>query len=334
MELTPDGATVIGAPDTEKDPVKVYALDNTGWNELALYLWGDKELGGGWPGLQVEGTREIAGQTFKVFTVPDAMGRAEHLIFNNNNNGVQLPDLDITFSEQELYVQLTPNGASIIPAPQEGQSSVWYVKNSTGWGENLRFYAWGNNLPELFGGWPGAAASENVTIGGEPYAIFRIGGEFWGSTYNVIPNNKVPAVPESEQVQYDGPAVTISSDYFMDATSSALTITKGVNKIRIYVQDESGWGENLRVYAWGNNLPELFGGWPGAAASGTEEIGGKQYKYFDIAGSNFGLEYNLIFNNQAEGVPEAEKTQFDGPKVTVDRDHYLVVTSSSAVPVN
>ena len=40
--------------DVEHDGYTIYVEDNTTWDELALYAWGDAELGGGWPGRSEE----------------------------------------------------------------------------------------------------------------------------------------------------------------------------------------------------------------------------------------------------------------------------------------
>ena len=47
-------------PDEEThDGYVIYVEDNSTWETLSLYAWGDAELGGGWPGIQVTGTKTI-----------------------------------------------------------------------------------------------------------------------------------------------------------------------------------------------------------------------------------------------------------------------------------
>lgn len=90
----------------------------------------------------------------------------------------------------------------------------------------------------------------------------------------------------------------------------------------VFVMDNTGW-DALTLYAWGNDLPELFGGWPGISPTGSVEIKGITYKYFDTGEANKGLVYNLIFNDNGVG------SQFDGPQnFTLDRDIYLEITES------
>ena len=46
-------------------------------------------------------------------------------------------------------------------------------------------------------------------------------------------------------------------------TQQFVEIEKPADKqFTIYVNNETGW-DNLAVYAWGDGIPELFGGWPG-----------------------------------------------------------------------
>ena len=74
------------------------------------------------------------------------------------------------------------------------------------------------------------------------------------------------------------------------------------------------------IYAWGNDIPELFGSWPGILPTGSVEIKGVTYNYYDTGEANKGLTYNLIMNNNNGG------SQFDLAAVTLDRDYYFRIT--------
>ena len=318
ITATAEGASIAAPP---ANPVTVYVINETGWEQMALYIWGDAELCGGWPGLLPEGEETIFGTTYLKYVIPSAEGKVAHLIFNNNGGGAQLGDLDLTFTKEKYYVKATADGAQEIDAPA-GTPTKWYVKNSTGW-DNLYLYAWSADQPELFGGWPGSAGDGVVTIGGEEFLVFNINPDLYGITYNVIPNNNAGT-------QYDGPAITLDKDYLIEVTADALTIMESAPGVRIYVNDQIGWGDNMRLYAWGSGLPELFGGWPGAAASGTETVGTVTYKYFQTAPESYGLTYNLIFNNKVDAVPAEQQVQFDGPQVTLTKDIFIDVKPNAA----
>lgn len=90
----------------------------------------------------------------------------------------------------------------------------------------------------------------------------------------------------------------------------------------IYVVDHSGY-DALAMYAWGD--AEAFGGWPGIQPTGSIDIEGVSYKYFDTGEANSGLNLNLIFNNNGGGL------QLGDYNVTLDKDYYLELTPDGVV---
>ena len=110
--------------------------------------------------------------------------------------------------------------------------------------------------------------------------------------------------------------VTRWNAYFEEPEDPSEVIHDGY---AVFVMDNTGW-DALTLYAWGNDLPELFGGWPGISPTGSVEIKGITYKYFDTGEANKGLTYNLIMNNNNGG------SQFDLAAVTLDRDYYFRIT--------
>jgi hypothetical protein len=86
----------------------IYVNDLTGWDALGLYAWGDGELFGAWPGEASVGDAMINGVNYKVFLL-DTEGGNYHLIFNNWNNGLQLPDYDIV-ADRDYYFTITADG--------------------------------------------------------------------------------------------------------------------------------------------------------------------------------------------------------------------------------
>lgn len=93
----------------------------------------------------------------------------------------------------------------------------------------------------------------------------------------------------------------------------------------IYVIDETGY-ETLGLYAWGTNLPELFGSWPGEASVGEKTIGSDTYQVF-LLDTETDDTYNLIFNNWNNGSQVADYG------ITVNRDYYLRVTTTGVQEV-
>lgn len=83
----------------------IYAIDETGYDALGLYAWGDGELFGAWPGESCVDEKAIEGNVYKVFLL-DAESGSYSLIFNNWNNGKQVPDFGIT-ADRDYYLRVT-----------------------------------------------------------------------------------------------------------------------------------------------------------------------------------------------------------------------------------
>ena len=92
----------------------IFVNDMTGWDALGLYAWGDSELFGAWPGEASVGDSIVNGISYKVFLL-DTNGGTYHLIFNNWNNGLQLPDYDIV-ADRDYYFNISSTDVSEIQA--------------------------------------------------------------------------------------------------------------------------------------------------------------------------------------------------------------------------
>ena len=92
----------------------IYAIDETGYDALGLYAWGDGELFGAWPGESWVDEKIIDGNVYKVFLL-DAESGSSNLIFNNWNNGLQVPDFGIT-ANRDYYLRVTATAVTeVIP---------------------------------------------------------------------------------------------------------------------------------------------------------------------------------------------------------------------------
>ena len=106
MALGIDDFTITGElPKIPASRHYIFVNDLTGWDALGLYAWGDSELFGAWPGEASVGDSIVAGVMYKVFLL-DTHGGNYHLIFNNWNNGLQLPDYDIV-ADRDYYFTIT-----------------------------------------------------------------------------------------------------------------------------------------------------------------------------------------------------------------------------------
>ena len=327
--------------------IRVYADNQAGWEAIALYQWGtENNLGGGWPGMQPTGTETIAGveYTYFEYAVADVDGKEQNLIFNNNGGGVQTADMPVVFSADvvdHFFVIYNEKDCAVIedplnrepvgetpenpepenpepenPDPETPADPVpvyFYVQDNTGW-EVTNIYAWGDALPELFGGWPGAALETEVTCGGVAYNVVESTATAYDLVYHPIINGS--------GAQYDTPLVTLAKYNFLVAGEASAELGTAP-AVKVYVDDQTGW-DAIAVYSWGDGEP--FGGWPGGTYA-TETVDGTDYKVFTVPAEFFGGSCNLIFNNNGGG------TQLSDYNVRADRDYFLTVTAEGVTPI-
>lgn len=314
------------------DGYAIFVVDNTEYDELAMYAWGDAEAFGGWPGMKPTGKVEIEGVTYKYFDTGAANeGLNLNLIFNNNGGGKQLPDFNVTLN-QDFYLELTPNAVTEFD-PSSVVSHDGYavfVVNKSGW-EELYLYMWGT-VNDLNGAWPGMAPSGTQTINGVTYTYFDLGAANCdaGLEEHIILNNG-----NGKQID-DVVVFGLDRDVYVELTASKAveidpeTYVPGTTEpepepeptpgteYKIYIRNNTGWSD-FYVYAWGDK--EIFGGWPGATSTETKTIGGDTYLVFTVEGD--GETENLIFNDN-------NGTQYDAMAITIDQDYYIVANPEGA----
>lgn len=219
--------------------------------------------------------------------------------------------------------------ASYFIVPEEPEEIVHdgyviYVINNTGW-ESTALYAWGNDLPELFGGWPGVVSTETETKEGQTYIYYDTGKDNKGLTYNLIFN---PNGGEGNQLpDFE---VTLDRDYYLELTEDGVVELNALEPqikhdgFAIFIDDQTTWGA-MALYGWFDGEPELFGGWPGMATpTGQQTIDGVIYNYYDTGEANIGKSSNLILNNNNGG------KQYDVTQLTMNRHYYFRATDDGA----
>ncbi|MBD5163148.1 MAG: starch-binding protein [Bacteroidales bacterium] len=317
--------------EVQHDGYAIFVVDNTGWDGLAMYAYGDAEAFGGWPGIEVTGTQTIDGVTYKYFDTGAANeGLNLNLIFNNNGGGIQLADYNVTLN-QDFYLELTANGVNEFTpsAPVEHDGYTVYVSDLSGW-DALYLYMWGT-VNDLNGGWPGMAPTGKQTINGVEYTYFDLGAGNCnaGLEEHVILNNN-----SGKQVD-DVVVFNLDRDVYVELTSSSAREIDPDNyqpgaapeqpsektEYKIYINNMTGWSR-LYVYAWGDT--ELFGGWPGATATKAVYADNAVWQVYTVMGS--GETENLIFNNN-------NGSQYDALTITLDKDYYIVAQPDKAVQV-
>ena len=306
-----------------KDSYSIYVNNQTGWDELALYAWGDIEgITPGWPGLLPTGTEVINGVTYSVFDMgKDNKDVTMNLIFNNNNNGKQFDAMQGFTLNRDVYLLITEGSFEEVDPnviPYAGYTV--YVDDQTGWDE-LAIYTWGD--AEL-AGWPGIQPTGTKEINGVVYTYFEMGEDVNGASLNLIFNNN----GNNSQLA-DVPVVLERDFYFQITTDGATEVNPDGEPVedegfKVFFEDNSGW-DAIALYYWGDDVADP--GWPGFSPAGTEVVDGVTYSYFELPAELTGKSINTIFNNNGAGV------QFDGPYILIDRDYYFTVTAEGATEI-
>src|SRR5690554_5560190 len=317
--LTESGFEEVDPNVTPYAGYTVYVDDQTGWEALALYTWGDAEVAG-WPGIQPTGTKEINGVNYTYFEMgEDLNGSSLNLIFNNNGNDSQLGDIGVVL-DRDFYFRITTDGGEEVDpegGPIEEEGFKIYVEDNTGW-DGITIHYWGDDVTGT--DWPGIAPAGNEEVNGVSYLYFVLPAELNGKSINTIFNNN------GGGIQFDGPYILIDKDYYFNVTADGATEIvpeEGVSR-KIYIVNETGW-DAIALHYWGDGVTGTD--WPGIAPAGTEEVDGVSYDYFELPASLDGKSISTIFNNNGAGI------QFDGPYILIDKDYFFTVTAEGATAI-
>lgn len=246
---------------------------------------------------------------------------AERTVFNTDATHFDNPGVgnraQVTVPRWESYFKVHEDEPEV-----EHDGYAVFILNESSETE-LALYAWGDGLPELFGGWPGAQPTGTQTINGVKYTYFDTGEANKGLLYHFIPNNN----NNGKQWEGDELALELNANIFIRIDDEGYEVldspspTVKHDGFAVFVKNETTWEDPVTMYMWGDEN-NLNGEWPGMSATGTQVIDGVEYIYFDFGAINEGLNENLIFNNSGNGKQLADFN------FTIDRDLFVVITDS------
>ena len=301
--------------------IKILVNNQTNWDAIAVYAWGDAEAFGGWPGATPIGKETVGDIEYTVFGLTaDRAGKNINLIFNNNGGGKQLADYAITVPEDELFLNINASYSvgAVEGNPRGGDKKrvAIFVDDQTGW-NGIALYQWGN-VNNLGGGWPGAQVGATVTIGGTAWKVFFF-DDALGLNQNLIFNNN------GAGTQLPDYNLTFEkNEYFLKVTADGVSLVESPSSVVVFAQDVTGW-DAFTLYMWGD-VNNLGGGWPGVAVSGEGNVSGTDVKVF-VVDEALGLSENLIFNNNGGG------TQLGDYALKFERNAYYLKVAASGVSV-
>lgn len=174
-------------PEPTADKVIIAVKNSAGYADPHLYVWGDSEACGGWPGAAPV---KVTDNGWCLFEVP--AGGTYHPILNDNGS----PQVD----GPEVFT----NGSMFFDVATEwvlSQNTVT-IQNNAGYSDP-RLYAWGSG--EIYGGWRGIkpTSNDNGTL------VFPLPND--GGEYNLILNG------EGDGVQQDIATVIANKSYTFTA---------------------------------------------------------------------------------------------------------------------
>ncbi len=103
---------------------KLYIDNQTGWASTALYVWGDQELFGTWPGAQPAKTETVGGITYQVWEIGDD-NATYHPILNDNGGSNQLDSPTAITASRDYYYKVTSSGwTEITPANAKSKAAM------------------------------------------------------------------------------------------------------------------------------------------------------------------------------------------------------------------
>ncbi|MCL2098085.1 MAG: starch-binding protein [Bacteroidales bacterium] len=251
---------------TVKEPAPInvrWTITGGSWAEMAVYVWGDSDLFGSWPGEVV--TPDADG--WYAITVPYKFNA--NVIINNNGNGEQLDLVSIpalNAQDVDLYVNLE-TGDVYTSRPV----TVTWIIVAGSWAD-MYVYAWGDN--ELFGSWPGRELTANID------GSFSVAVPSEGEV-NLIINND--AGDQVNLISNPTDNVTL----YVDLNSGDVSTGPKVVKWKVV---NGSWAD-MYVYSWGTDN-NYHGAWPGKLL--TPDV----YGWYSVSIAP-GFDQHLIINNNA-----------------------------------
>ncbi len=284
------------------DYTYVYFLNNKGWDQVGVYVYGIGEAFGAWPGELAEKVDGVSGDWYRA-KVPAGPGEGAYIIFNNyisdtaDNASEKAQTGNIPVNCFDNYV--SANSITVYSSMEEvedvvsgkTQKTEVYFYNDAEWDQPY-VYAWNTTSNDsITSAWPGITMTK-VTGSWYKASIPCGAAEDVELIFNNNNGTQLSCTMDSKlNVYYD------SEGQITDTTT-------------VYFYNKDNWSD-VYAYTWGA-CGELFGGWPGTA---TVEIGDGWYaKTLPAAAAD---DLMIIFNNAGSGSQTKDLCINDSEKVYV-----------------
>lgn len=331
-----------GGDKVQHNGYVVYVLDESGYADLHLYMYGDvNDLNGAWPGMAPTGKETVNGTEYTYFDIgEDNNGLTETLIFNDNG-AVQLKDYGPVTLNDNIFLHIYPDGTIekiSSSSTVEHDGAVVYVLDGIGWGMSTTLYMWGD-VNNLNGGWPGMTVGGTAEIGEYTYLYYDMGAANDGLAEHLIFSNN----GASQLKDYDD--YVIGEDIYFYITLDGVTVIddpenpgdvewfnptaapKEEASLDLYFYNAADTLAPLYIYAWGAS--EVFGAWPGTSFAAMDSLAilGLPLLHTTLNGY-VNDEWHLIVNNNTYQLED-----YTVRAEQVSGELYLKVTDSIVSPL-
>ena len=287
-------------PEPDPDPVTytVYCINSAKWDAVAAYAWTGSDVNTEWPGVAMTKTSETV-NGFDVYSVTFDVAY-ENVIFNNNNNGSQTPDLT-PMAGQYYDVKNNAWYASLsdVPAIDVLATDCYLAGDFNGWSTTANEFKL-----DVEGSQTGYVSLELDAKTEYEFKVVQEGT--WTSCTTIITDTVADLVFNSSVNDNVKITTTIAGTYVFafDVSDSTLSVTypkaeepseptnPNTYEATFHFADVLGWG-SVNLYTW-TDAGTHCGTWPGTAVFKGDDGFYTMTVSFE-AETNTGL--NFIFNN-------------------------------------
>ena len=317
--------TAAGVAEVPSDTT-VYCINSANWAQLSAHYWIDGGAGTSWPGTAMTKTDKTV-NGFDVYSIT-IDSSYEKIIFNNNNNSSQTPDLDVQPGKYyDVKSAAWYDSLEDVPAVDELASDVYLVGTFNGW----------NTTANEFKLTAAGAKTATVTMdlaAATDYEFKVIPSGVWYGC-----NTTITESTEGLQFTTSGGDCKLTTG---EAGPYTFTYDLDSKKLSVAFPEQTEPGEDVsyeatfhfantldwsvvNLYTWTEGGTPLTGTWPGSATT----LSGGYYTATVTFTAPAGQGLNFIFNNGSTQTVDlalaAEDFKLDGEVYKAEK--WVVLTT-------
>ena len=286
--------TAAGVAEVPSDTT-VYCINSANWAQLSAYYWTDGGAGISWPGVAMTKTSQTV-NGFDVYSITFDPSY-EQIIFNNNGNGSQTPDLDVQPGKYyDVKGVAWYDSLEDVPAVDELASDVYLVGDFNGWNTTA------NEFKLTAVGAKTATATMDLAAATDYGFKVMPSGVWYGCNATITEST-------TEGLQFTtsggncklttGEAGTYTFTYDLDSKKLSVAFPEKTEpgedvsyEATFHFANTLDWSV-VNLYTWIGSGTPLTGTWPGSATT----LSGGYYNATVTYTAPAGQDLNFIFND-------------------------------------